>query len=481
MSVVTVAVVSTISIFKLLVGLGVLGASAAGGAALNKIGENRETRENLRHGVLKEAAALEGRVARADDAPTTLKIKTRLAKIRRSAESAAMSEETAKNFFAELNEISVDIRRAETDIKLCRAREQAIFLSLERYVTAGELTPEERAGIEREMAGASRAEAGERLSALSRVSEKLAALKKDKSAPGADALAENLPGPAEHDEIRRDIRDFASRISALDETEGRRAEAMARHADAETKFPDKLEDLRGQLKTLWGTVREREASTSFFRDTLSELKEDLSNAGKSFASPEGQKLLQRCDAMRGAKYIGRTEFMSLYEELAKYAAARGNEISDALFAGKVKEALEELGYEILGGDGAEALVPGEVRYLESPYDGYRVMTKIDEGGALTARLVRVAESGEHARERGAGASDAGTKWCADFDRFLEKMRQAGLPMDVTLRKEPEEAEIMTIADTAESAAGGTRKKRRRSAGRKGESGAGELKAGGESK
>jgi hypothetical protein len=250
-----------------------------------------------------------------------------------------------------------------------------------------------------------------------------------------------------------------------------------------------------QVKTLWAAVREREASTSFFRDTLGELKSDLSNAGKSFESPEGLKLMRRCDEMLGARYIERTDFMNLYEDLARYAASREKEIADALFAGKVKEALEELGYDILediDGAGAGALVPGEARYLESPYDGYRVMAKVDAGGSLTARLVRVAEDGEHASgsdtsDNAASDSDTsdsavGAKWCADVDRFLDKMRQAGLPMDVTLRQEPGEAEIMTVTDAAareERKTRETRKKRRRSSGMKGESGA--LEAGGENR
>jgi hypothetical protein len=478
MSVVTVAVISTASVIKLLAVVGVTGVSAAGGAALEKISGDRE---NLRYGTLKEIAALEGRADRADDAPATLEIKTRLAKMRRSAENSTMSKETARNLFAELNEISLDIRRAEIDIKQCRAREQAILSSLERYVTAGELTPDERAEIEKEMSRASRMNAGDRLPELSRVFEKLSALKHDKFAAGGgeNARAETARGHADYDEIRRDIRDFASRISMLDEAEGKRTEAIARKSEAETKFPDKLEDMRRQLKTIWGTVREREASTSFFRDTLGELKDELSNTGKSFETPEGARLMQRCDAMCAAKYIERTDFMNLYEDLARYTAGREKDIADALFAGKVKEALEELGYEILedidGTSGEDTLPPGEVRYFESPYDGYRVMAKVDEGGSLTARLVRVAENDEHASD-----SDAGKKWCADFDRFLEKMREAGLPMDVTLRKEPEEAEIMTIAGTTAAAARKTRKKRRRSSAAKGESG-GALEAGGENR
>jgi hypothetical protein len=490
MSVCTVAVISTASLIKfLLISGGMMAASAAGGAALGKIVQTREDRESLRHNVLKEIAALDGRASRADDEAAVSGLRLRLARTRESVENDSMSDASAQNIFAELDEISLELRRAEIDAKQCRARAESILASLDRYVTAGDLTPDERAGFEKEMSGASRMSASERLSELARVSEKLTALIHDKIAAGG---GENPWGRAAYDEIRRDIRDFASRISTLDETEGRRAEAMAQKAGAETKFPDKLEDLRRQVKILWGTVREREASTSFFRDTLNELKNDLSNAGKSFATPEGMKLMQRCDATRGAKYIERADFMNLYEDLARYTAGREKEIADALFAGKVKEALEELGYDILedidGASGADTLVPGEVRYLESPYDGYRVMTKIDAGGSLTARLVRIAENdeqtgGSEASDNDASDSEAGAKWCADFDRFLDKMRQEGLPMDVTLRKEPGEAEIITITDAAAQKTRGTRKtrkKRRRASGMNDKSG-GALEAGGENR
>jgi hypothetical protein len=459
----------------------------AGEAALRKIIQTREDRENLRHNVLKTIASLEGRASGVEDEAAVLGLRLRLARTRESVESDSMSDASAQNIFAELDEISLELHRAETDIKLCRAREEAIFSSLERYVTAGGLTPDERAGIDREMAAASRMNAGDRLSALARVSEKLPALEHDRPAAGGENPSVEKPRVREdYDDIRRDIRDFASRISMLDETERRRAEAIAQQAGADTRFPDRLEDLRKQIKTLWGTVREREASTSFFRNTLAELKNDLSNAGKSFETPEGLKLMQRCDAMCGARHIERTDFMDLYEDLARYAADREKDIADALFAGKVRESLEELGYEVLedigGASGTDTFVPGEVRYLESPYDGYRVMAKVEKGGTLAARLVRVGENG--GQTGGSEASDiaVGKKWCADFDRFLEKMRQAGLSMDVTLRKEPGEAEIMTIADKAETAASEkrkARKKRRRSSGMKDESGA--LEAGGENR
>ena len=42
--------------------------------------------------------------------------------------------------------------------------------------------------------------------------------------------------------------------------------------------------------------------------------------------------------------------------------------------------------------------------------------------------------------------EVGKKWCNDLDTFFEKMRHENLPLDVTLRKEPEEVELMTVVD-----------------------------------
>jgi hypothetical protein len=159
------------------------------------------------------------------------------------------------------------------------------------------------------------------------------------------------------------------------------------------------------------------------------------------------------------RFIERDEFMGLYEDIAKFACEREKEIADGYFVRKLEGVLGEMGYDLLTdglqeegrGDGSGfSMRPGEVRYLESPYDGYRVMIKAGSDGSLTARLVRTVAS---ERERDAAGEDqrqkdieAGQKWCRDFDGFLEKMRGLGLPLDVTVRREPEEVPVLAVVD-----------------------------------
>jgi hypothetical protein len=162
--------------------------------------------------------------------------------------------------------------------------------------------------------------------------------------------------------------------------------------------------------------------------------------------------------------------MTFYEEVSRFVWSRGEEIADAVFAQRVERTLSEMGYDLLPesretgepstegftdsdedkDENEDILRPEQVRYLESPYEGYRVMLKVDAKGGVTARLVRAVASEE---EKNAPAADqeqkdreAGKKWCRDFDDFLEKMMGQDLPLDVSLRQEPEESQVLVVVD-----------------------------------
>jgi hypothetical protein len=163
--------------------------------------------------------------------------------------------------------------------------------------------------------------------------------------------------------------------------------------------------------------------------------------------------------------------MKLYEDIATFATVQTETASDKLFAGKVKETLEAMGYELIPDEASEEtedggiLEPGSVRYLETPYEGYRVMAKVDKKGALTTRLVREAEDEEASKGETDETRDReiGKRWCRDFDIFLSKMKDTGMPLDVTVRHEPDEAKIIAAPDKTAS------KKRARKSSRKRES------------
>jgi hypothetical protein len=186
----------------------------------------------------------------------------------------------------------------------------------------------------------------------------------------------------------------------------------------------------------------------------------------------------RCLTLLGGKFIDREFFMTLYEDVARFVWSRGEEIADAVFAQRVERTLAEMGYDLIPASGEtgepstlerkpDILRPEQARYLESPYEGYRVMVKVDAKGGVAARLVRaVATEEEREKEQNApGANqlqkdrEMGQKWCRDFDGFLAKMREQDLPLDVTLRREPEESQVLVVVD--ESLSKGSQERKRR--------------------
>jgi hypothetical protein len=289
------------------------------------------------------------------------------------------------------------------------------------------------------------------------------ALEKKKSTPHPAR-----EGTAAKPEITRavaEIRDWAGRIALMDASEGEKLRPILEKISADTLFPDRLTRIRSQLKRTWGALRERRASTEFFRETLTETARMARLHQAAAKSAEGAELARRCEEMceDGRRFIERADFMMLYEDIAKFAYDREMEIADDYFVSRMKSALDEMGYELLPDEAAEKplenadipIRPGEVRYMASPYDGYRVMVKADTGGALSARLVRVVAANEEKDTPGAdqGQKDieAGQKWCRDFDGFLARMRELGLPLETTVRIEPGESPLLAVVDKKQPA------------------------------
>jgi hypothetical protein len=257
-----------------------------------------------------------------------------------------------------------------------------------------------------------------------------------------------------------EIRDLADRIAMMDETEEEKLRPMLESLTADTQFPDRLANLRKQLKTKWGTLRDRAVSTAFYREQLSSLLDLLQTTKNTSAQGEAAELERRCRTLHGGKFIDRALFTALYEDVMSFVWGRAEEIADHILVQKAEQTLAEMGYELLTdeADAAIALTPGQVHYLETPYDGYRVMVKADKG-ELSTRLVRVTDMENEALSPDQRQKDieTGKKWCHDLDKFFEKMKEQGISLDVALRKEPEEVELMTVVDPNMR----TRKKKRR--------------------
>ena len=414
-------------------------------------------------------------------------LKEELDSLKNSLEGRFKSEAEAAKAAEKLRELKRKIREIEIDGEQCCSREESVRSLLETLEAAGAASRErELARIKAEFEKSSSLPFEERMLELQNLIEQLqkmlelkdfaqeaniGSLEENKFAASASAALPNRADDTESRRMMTEIRHLAGRIARIDASEGEKLRPVLGKLRTDTLFPDRLIQLRRQMKRTWGMLRERSASTTFFRETLGELAEAAKLSEAALESAEGEKLARRYDELCGSgrKFIERTEFMKLYEDIASFSFDRHKTGTDEYLISKRKSALGEMGYDLLPdeltkeplGESAFAMRPGEVRYLESPYDGYRVMMKLDPDGTFSVRLVRVAASEE---EKAAPRADqrqkdieTGQKWCKDFDGFLEKMSGLGLPMETTIRKEPEESSILVVVDKNHPA---TKKRRR---------------------
>jgi hypothetical protein len=415
-----------------------------------------------------EMDALQEKINRLDDRERRAALTADLAEMRANvmhfilAEEAGNGRDMGYSMYDNMQEMSQKIFAAEIDQMRCAEAAEKTRELLRK--TRGSIGTEREAEISRfedEIEQTRGLGTEERLSALRGIADGLEALGRSRFDAALESIRETVYKPAPREDATaaalREIRDIAGQIAYLDEGESGKIIRAAEKLSAGTIYRDKIGELRHQAKTAWNGLRERVTSTAFFKDTLAELKDELAQSRAVTASREGAELLRRCGVMLAAKYIERPDFMKLYEEMALFVAPRLEEITGSILAQKAGEVLLELGYEVISGEPADdmpaALSPGEVQYLDSPYDGYQVMVKIQPDETLTARLVRT--GGDDSRERDI---ETGKKWCADFDKFLSKMEEAGIGIGVTIRQEPEEAPLLAVTP-AETKTG--RKKKRR--------------------
>ncbi|MDR0647982.1 MAG: hypothetical protein LBF92_01405 [Synergistaceae bacterium] len=397
-----------------------------------------------------------------------------LGRLKDSLDRLATDSDGAARAAGDLRDLRLAVRRAELDDAQAKAREESVRGLLGEAASAK--VPAYEMELVRLKAGFERSQSlpfDERMTELQRIAERLQEMNKLKDlarGAGISGPKENKLTPrqarkgaatkqaddAETQRVVSEIRDWADRIARMDASEGEKLRPILEKLSADTHFPGRLPQLLRQLKTTWGDTRERLASAELFRETLREIA-GMAGIAKT---AEGSELARRYEelCLDGRKYIERADFMRLYEDIATFACERERKIADDYFVSRMKSALDEMGYELLpsdaaeksGGNGDIPMRPGEVRYLDSPYDGYRVMVKADTGGSLSARLVRVAASGEEKDASGPVQAqkdiEAGQKWCRDFDGFLARMRELGLPLETTVRIEPGESPLPVVAD-----------------------------------
>ncbi len=242
----------------------------------------------------------------------------------------------------------------------------------------------------------------------------------------------------------QDICDFGGRVAFFDEDEADRLKPLVMEAKQEANSA-RLKLIRSQIKTTYGRLREQAILTDMFKQDIHSFLPPMQKA------KETEKLCVRMEDLLTASVITREEYNEVYKAVKTTFTEQFEAITDALFAEKIGQTLEGMGYALMDGQGNPAeLEAGKMRMISTPYDGYRVRVKVNKDNRLVTRLVRVVGSeeekaaiSEYQRQKDV---ETGKKWCHDLDKFYKALENEGIAMTTVMRKEPEEEPLDIVVD-----------------------------------
>ena len=166
-----------------------------------------------------------------------------------------------------------------------------------------------------------------------------------------------------------------------------------------------------------------------------------------------ERLCLRMEELLTASVISRNEYNSVYKEVKSVLAEQLVNIADAVFAEKISETLSKIGYTLLDENGRPAnLTPGQMRMIDTPYEGYRARVKVGKNHTLITRLVRVvgseSEKASVSEYQLQQDIETGKKWCKDVQNFYDTLKDDGIAMTVAFSKEPGEEPLDVVVDSS---------------------------------
>ena len=260
--------------------------------------------------------------------------------------------------------------------------------------------------------------------------------------PGERGVSEEIAS------ARAAIADFGGRVAFFDQEEAASLQSLLEESTSCGSL-SRLSLIRNQVTATYGKLKERKVLTELFKQDLRELLPVMQR------TKNAESVIVRMEDLLNAREVGREDFSPLYGEIKAVLAEQMEYLIDDAVTRKAEGVLHDMGYSLvaeeeqqhenLNGD----LRPGEIRHLNSPYEGYRVRVRVDKG-KVTTRLVRVVGSEEEARSGGEYQrqkdEEIGRKWCQDLDSFYGALKKDGIRLESVFRKEPGEEPLDVVVD-----------------------------------
>ena len=268
-------------------------------------------------------------------------------------------------------------------------------------------------------------------------------------AEGFEEPAPLVQAPDSRERRRRTLLDEARRfhllLARLDVAAADACLPLLAEVTASTD-DQRLALVRDSICLKYGETREATATSAIHREVLQPLPDQVRQL------PGGTELATMLELLLEQPLISVEEYREAVRQ-AHDLLYRCHE-EQALLA-RVQDTLEQLGYATLAGkDGVteQGLLAGEVFFVETPWEGYRVMLRLSPQGELLTRLVRLVATEEERKTVGAYQKqkdlEVAKRWCHDYDKLIAVMEQQGITCAVNLRKAPEEEEVLCLVDAS---------------------------------
>lgn len=253
-------------------------------------------------------------------------------------------------------------------------------------------------------------------------------------------------------QIKTEIYNFHNKIKNLDEEVFSELNILVTETN-ESQYEQRLSIIRDQIKLKYGKLKEQIAETNVYKYNLVKLMGVISDFSGS------EELLKQIGALLLNKYIDKNNFDELSRRINEFIAhsqsVERTKLQKSDFVGKVKNTLENLGYGVINdSEEKQDILPklenGEIVYLNTEWEEYKIMLKIDDKSQIATRMVKFVSNEDEKNNvstyQKQKDAEITKKWCKDYDRFLEKMKDQGINLDIKVRKEVEDEAVMYIVN-----------------------------------
>ncbi|MBF0344642.1 MAG: hypothetical protein HQL06_10485 [Nitrospirae bacterium] len=273
----------------------------------------------------------------------------------------------------------------------------------------------------------------------------------------ADSPDKNTNNQVDVEDIwGEEARQFYSQIKELDEEYYHRLTPLIKELNYKPNS-QRLQLIRTSMKLYYGQIKELTANTNIFKDMLKKLLQQASKyEGFADISPSIELLFMN-------RYVRKDQYDSSVAILSEFIIDAEERMAKQKIILRLKENIESLGYPILTDKEPETLdnivlasdlfsriESEQVVYLDTQWEDYKVLLRLNNYGELTTRLIRVVKTQKERQNLPTNQRqkdrEIAMKWCEVYDRFIEKLREDYPSLIQKLRKEPQDENLTYVVN-----------------------------------